>query len=481
MKRIRKWLPRIFIALVLLFIAGWQVENWRGNRAWKKAQARAEAAGVSLDTTDFTKAPIPDDENLLKNETFLAEWNGEIEPKFSLWEQLKISGLDPISSVLGPTPLTGHRFDARKFFKASYSSEAANKYLDELTIDIQKRLDQLAQIILSYPSQNLGSYELPTSIDHEFQFYHNELVNLCWCFQRQGALSLHLNRNEEALRTIKVLNHLRESFNRPSVFQNYLGLKIWSSAQDLIWEGLALHSWNSEQLTFLHDIIAASHPVEDFKKAIQTELFYSLNAMEHSKTLVRPHLVNTSSPSGFEFVHQVKLYYFTEGPAGWKDQRKSVVANQALDNLETLDTWHLSNFFQDPPPITFLAFEQLKGPFDIAKHGAFGYHSLYLSVMKAVSSKRIALIAIAAEQHYLKSGTYPASLDEMQLDFDTTDATDPKQRPLAYQLDKNGRPEIWSLHETKNSKRPVLRWQFWEVEEPKKTGKKKRASRPGRN
>jgi hypothetical protein len=48
-----------------------------------------------------------------------------------------------------------------------------------------------------------------------------------------------------------------------------------------------------------------------------------------------------------------------------------------------------------------------------------------------------------------------------------TDLTDPSGRDLAYQLGRDGRPEIWSIHEASVSE-ANLRWQFWSEEAPAK-------------
>jgi len=109
------WLKRllkIVLVLLLLFTCAWWIENWRGARAWEKAQARAEAAGVSLDIADFQQAPIPDEENLLKNPVFLAEWNGEVEPRLDRWSSMNLPGLaEFIRSSLNPK--TGETNDYR--------------------------------------------------------------------------------------------------------------------------------------------------------------------------------------------------------------------------------------------------------------------------------------------------------------------------------------------------------------------------------
>lgn len=60
----------------------------------------------------------------------------------------------------------------------------------------------------------------------------------------------------------------------------------------------------------------------------------------------------------------------------------------------------------------------------------------------AKTLQRIALIALEAECHALVGGSYPATLEELNLDFLPIDSTHPKGGVLDYRLGTNGRPEI---------------------------------------
>jgi hypothetical protein len=55
-----------FRALVVISVAGYLIEDWRGNRAWAKAKAELIAKGAHLDWEYYKPKPIPDDQNIMK-------------------------------------------------------------------------------------------------------------------------------------------------------------------------------------------------------------------------------------------------------------------------------------------------------------------------------------------------------------------------------------------------------------------------------
>src|SRR5262245_7000970 len=49
--------------LLLLALAAWLFENWRGARAWKAFRAEWESKGERFDLAAFKPAPVPDEQN----------------------------------------------------------------------------------------------------------------------------------------------------------------------------------------------------------------------------------------------------------------------------------------------------------------------------------------------------------------------------------------------------------------------------------
>lgn len=59
-----------FVGLILLAVLFYNVENWRGERAWKQCQQKLEAKGEKLNWQAFVPPPIPSDKNLAMGALF---------------------------------------------------------------------------------------------------------------------------------------------------------------------------------------------------------------------------------------------------------------------------------------------------------------------------------------------------------------------------------------------------------------------------
>jgi hypothetical protein len=64
-----RFLPQVvfgFVALITLVVLIYEIENWRGRRAWEKYKAVLTARGEQLDWNAYIPKQIPDDQNMLK-------------------------------------------------------------------------------------------------------------------------------------------------------------------------------------------------------------------------------------------------------------------------------------------------------------------------------------------------------------------------------------------------------------------------------
>jgi len=489
MKRKLKWLLGTFLFAVLLFTGGWQYENWRGERAWEKALSRAEEAGVSLDYAAFERPEISDEENLLRNEAFLAEWNGGTEPHLDEWHRMGLTTYEGKERwYLRCEPVKGQTADFRNFFEEQISPEAAEEQIDIVSKEIQERIDRFANLVLSHPPQDLDDYEgfnFEKAVDGERSINISRLHDLAGSLRSQSILALRRNMAAKALRNIKAIHRLARNCRRPGLVNFFVARSLMGTSRKIIWEGIRTHAWNQAQLEELGSSLKSEEPIKEAEAALRFHLLQNIGVIENATAFFTPEFfkeededASTFDDSEPGFGAKFRHAYATGGPQGWTLQRKSILVNSHLDLVENLANWHLIPEFQT---LSKEESPRLSNPFFIARELDRGRSTTVNTALRMESSKRIALIAIAAEQHYLKAGSYPVSLGDLETDFDITDTSDPEQRALAYQLDKNGRPEIWSLRQAVVSKRPRLRWQFWEEEELKKSGKKKRSGRSRQN
>ncbi|MGC6459411.1 MAG: hypothetical protein ACON4R_13705 [Akkermansiaceae bacterium] len=469
---IKKWLKRLgklLLVVALLLTVAWWFENWRGARAWEEAQERAKEAGLSLDLADYQPPPVPDEENLLKNPIFLKEWNGEIEPKLRSWTSIGLPNVkDYIQAYSKPT--SGESVDHREYFEEELTTDEANERLDQISQGIQARLDQLSGILLTYPAHNLGRVNHNLEIDSTPSAQVDSLQNLANCLKSQAILALHLGRPDTALRNINCLIRMEEAFCRGSFLSGLLRSVLQGVTDTIIWEGILLHAWSPEHLHMIARSLDQRDHFDDFENVLKIETLYSVQGVDHLEEIQKSTNDVLEEITGRESTPTLRerfLFHLkTGGPSGWDDQRKAIIVD---NGLRLLDEFQNEELKERPGGINHdYDVEQNYDPFQYAREQETGMRRFVTFLLKHETETRIAQIAVAAEQFYLKHSHYPDSLEAMNCDFETADALDPKGRTLSYQLDENGRPQIWSQVDR------TIRWQFSPEEKKQKPRKGKR-------
>lgn len=452
--------------LVILLIPGvWIIENSRGQPAWNKAKERAVAAGVSLDITDYQPAEISDDKNLLKNEHFYNEWVGNVEPLLNSWSKMNLPGTRPNIARQGAYPNTESTVSFAKFFDESLSEEEAVAKLSAASAELGVRLNELSAIILSYPVHplfnNLPTEENSTPPAPEF----SSPLKITRCFQDLAILDLRTHRPQKAIERIQVIKRLAELCDGPTLSQHIVSNSLRSVKHTIIWEGLRLQSWDKSQLKELLNLTSQSESLEAIERLLKCEIAYLEFGFDHREVLsdlLKLHTFSNQEDSKKPTFGKLQRYYYTDGPRGWTQQRKAIVLHQFLDHLEHKDHWN-AQYLEDIDSSQEVG---MWNPFFLA-YTADNYWlpPILKNELQFITEQRVARLAIHLELHFLKHGHYPKSLNELQGQPLFPDATDPKERPLAFDLDSQGRPQIWSEHEAAQSHRNQrFRWQYHEKE-----------------
>lgn len=477
----KPWLKKslkIFLVLLLLFTCAWWIENSRGARAWKKAEQRAADAGISLELASYQPAPVPDEENLLKNNLFFEEWNGDVEPRLTGWDKLNMPGTSREFRLARANHSRGRPLDFTQFFDDELSEKEAVEKLSEASFEVQARLDRLAEIILSYPAHPLLKY-LPTVEDPiPGTSEIDPLLKFARCFGDQAILGLRVGRPQIALRNIQVLDKLADCFGSPTALQHLVANALRSSTHGIIWEGLRLRQWDEHQLNELLGLTDRGGSFDALAEALKLEQASSLFLFNHAELFSGDTWSSIIGTSDRTFRNRVQAYYYLKGPAGWSDQRKAICLNDRLDHLGRKDRWNAryhANLQDREEPNPWSPLMMAYAMPDMLRPVLGGE-------LQNQTRERIAHLAILLELHFLKHGSYPNSLDDLEGRPKLLDATDPQERPLAYDLDAQGRPQIWTVREAKKSgSRQRFRWQYHEDRPRSKKSKKsspKRRSPP---
>lgn len=457
---VRKFLRRfllLILSLALLIGAGWIFENFRGAHEWTKAKERAAKMGVNLNIADYPAPEIAEKDRLMNNPIFAAEWNQEVDPPLRRIHYMELPGVKS-RGIRGTSYSKGKAFSYRQYFEEELTEEQAVEKLAELLTPVSARLDQLSEIILSYPVQEI----LPrTYLDSDTDVSTSAVLSLklmADCLRGEAQLAIRRGDTATALRNVRVLHRLRENSRGPLVINLLVGDAILLSGSLVIWEGVRQHAWSDEQLEALSELT----PTEPrFKIWEQCYPFHIADSMKEIVQFIenRGALLPEYGYSDDEedkTSDRIRLWLNFEGPTGWQDWRKATALNQQLDVLASREKW------SQPWLKEYNNVIVIDDNYEPSFHPLAHFRSETSGgVIRAISTNatkfRMVRLAIALEQHFLKNTSYPNSLDDLKLDFSIIDLMDEQQRPIQYQRTEDGYFTIWLATDEKKS-----RWRFTE-------------------
>lgn len=467
--RLRKFLLRGFLIL-LVPLAGWAFENWRGARAWEEAQARAEKAGVSLLRADYAGPEIPDEENLFKDLVFLREFENEGEDKLVSWRRLPEvdwRGLDTRNN-----PATGEVLKFAEYFKEELSEENARVRLANAAEEIEVRLDALSKAILSKPVHSIFADSECHGPLMDINTGIMQMQNFAACLESSASMALRSGDSAKALERIRALDRWVKSTVKPSLINLLVGNAIDAVNYRPIWDGIRLRLWSDADLATLSDLLGERDIKGDFQGVIRFEAAFGVETFDHLEAL-KERMESFEGEMSFE--EKIQFWFSFGGPSGWQGQRKALLVNRYLDFINAMEgsSWiDEEELVRDLPTGRF-------SPLGVVGEEIRSVVSSQTQGYKASETRRrIAMTGIALERYFLAREKYPKALADLGMKTPVIDLTDPKGRELIYELGPDGRPVIFSEYEEETEKRisrRKLRWQYYEqVEVPARESQVKR-------
>jgi hypothetical protein len=270
LKRSSIWILRgillLFLLAILLALLDYGYEDWSGTRAWHKAKAEIEAAGISLDPGTYISPPVPDKLNFAALPIFqlspdhnefheLSALNKAVAPIVDNWfgdpKGDKPSGLSylwhlrrgekvDISAIQNQL----HEFYLSNHFPVKLPPGANSTEIVELICpalaDLRKEnaSHPSCRFNLDYASYSIDSLEPVTS--------QLELAQVLSCEEELSVLD---NNPQLALDDFKVDWKLVEGLQRvPLVVGGLVTQGVVGNHLRVIGDGLIHHVWNDSQL-----------------------------------------------------------------------------------------------------------------------------------------------------------------------------------------------------------------------------------------
>ena len=422
-----------FVFLLAVLPGGWWLyENERGASAWQEAQARAEAAGISLARADYAGPEIPDKENLLLHPVFSKEFAKPEQDHLKEWSELPTVGDNP--GFLDPS--LGVTIDYRESFSEDLSENEARARMAAAAHDFEKRLDDLAEAILTAPgalvfAEQNATCDLTAVAESGIPFSSN----LQRCLGDSILMAIRSGEGDRALDRLRVLDRWNRMLAGPTLLHLVIAVGGFSNELDLIWEGLRLEVWTENEL----EVLVALVSQWDFKTRVSRALEFEMAFLLESLTLLEQgdeeerSLTSAGTTRGID-------WRWERGPTGWSQSRKAELVFGALDIIEVIrdDSGLRPDELKKKNKVT-----SPWSSLDLIQQALETYRSVAQTILSHSTTKQhVALIALELECHQFKNGSYPRSLEELSLNFPVIDRIDPDRRPLTYRLGKTGRPQI---------------------------------------
>lgn len=461
-KPILIWGPWVLVLLVLAFYG---VENWRGDRAYRKAIALAEGLGYSLAWEDYVPREIPAEENFA-NDPFFENFDEDVFRKTSHLVRL---GRAPIglSSHSGDfrkpryAPILTESIDLTRWLdpaeRPATQQEAAAR-LDEIRKDRRIALDGLLPALREKAiSDSYGPEQFfytgnnpPRSISFTF-------LGLAPACAEDALFACQLGDIDRALDRLEINQHLVAAETPDLFIETLIKNSIVASTSGISEDILRTQLASEPQLQRLQAFLAKP-PGYDFQRTILGELSFQRLGTQH--ILENRHLLSTADPtvtlfSGLglgstssaweEALTKTRDFFLQRIPSGWI---KNISAENLRRNLAQI---HGLDFTKQSDRRSYL--ERLTESADKADESYFSspilisdfsemWKNAFTKLQYHDTQRALMLIATELELFRLREGHYPKTLgelpSELPLDFFSG-------KPFRYQRKADGTPHLWSI------------------------------------
>jgi len=300
------------LTLILLLSLFYKVENYRGKRAWLKCLQTSVARGEKLTLAELAPPAVPDDENFAMQPIWVEAVTAQIGPekarswygdrvrafgetnsatrldlKRDLFEVLPMTNYTGSWQLAHPTDLNLWRDYYRQlaqrtnyFPVPSQPRSAAEDVLLALsrsddTIEALRAASQRphARLPVSYGDENPAQILLP----------HLAALKSCVSFLQLRAIAeLQAGKAESALDDIKLMLRLNDLIrDEPFFISHLVHIAMFQIEVQAIWQGLAEHRWNDEQLCQLDARLARLDFLAAYTRAMAGEKAFGCQAISY--------------------------------------------------------------------------------------------------------------------------------------------------------------------------------------------------------
>ena len=398
MKTFLKRLLGIFLVLAGILVLFHIIENWRGSRAMAKWREASISAGMPQTLEEMAPPRIPEAQNFATHPSIADA----------------IAGREGQGGPVLPAVLSDGEM---------YRAWEEGKQVDLEALKRTLKVADLGSLMSPFDAQIQGLEEaslrphcrvMPT--------YDDNVPALLGMRQRARVLSLRAilalreGRSEAALGDVltilRVAKHLRQE---PHLISQLLRTAYVKLSFQPIWEGLAGHRWNEQQLFRLQDALAGIDLLESWRRSWIAESIYSrgqMAKMADAPIWPRPHIFGDSVSGGGRLADHLSVVFI---PKGWIYQ--NLISIDRQNRAQFIDVIDPARHFLDARASERAAktwAQMPRSPFTmLAKLSIVDNSAQNIRLGQAQSTLDQAFIACGLERFLLAHKTYPERLDEL--------------------------------------------------------------------
>jgi hypothetical protein len=473
--RYRRWLRLVWragLAGSLLVLVIYLIEDVRGDRAWKWAQARLAAAGETGESETLRPLPVPAAENFCATPALdgVSRIGDEGDAGWKKRRRLERLETQP-DSVASPRQVlrreTPNWAAWRRQLKSTRHLQPDPDEPDPAKAMIlgfspyEALFDELIEAARTRPR---GAFERP--------FYHrvtrsnitgvmgfepeDPLGTLCGALELRARLALAVGDTERAAALLTVLSRCRNAVAAdPSAAGQAHARRIDQQLRRVLFDGLHRRAWTDDILRFWQEPLGALDYRQSMLSAARWELADAVGFLERMKADRSAGLREWYGDfwGGGEYVTPEQAWGFRLAPCGWLRQHQAAVSRHYLDHVITplRDEGLLAWYHHEAARMKDCHASMLERAARIPSQYLFFWsfrpstwpalQSLYLR-----SESRQLSVACALERHFLRHQRYPESLGALRPELLATLPVDLDGEPLRYAPDgANGRYRLWSV------------------------------------
>ena len=452
-----------FITLIAIV---WNVENWRGKRAWEKHKRQWLAKGEKFTVAEMAPPAVPDDQNFAMSPFIRPLMNPSRAPEGGVFWQ-DTNALERLKKfqVANSTPERTNRLTIgnaekgtfadlnawQEFYRGdtNYPQVASPASPAQTILTALSRFDPELRELREAAARPYSRFPVEYAYEPSFAVLLPHLAQLKAIVQAthvRATAELESKRSDDAFADLKLGCRISDSIkDEPILVSHLVRLAMLGINLQTLREGLLRHAWNDAQLAEFDKYLASLNLLAEYGQAMRGERAFGVGSVDwlRRQGFRGGGIDYLSSPDGQSGSSGVMIM-----PAGWFYRNMLNISEMHQDfTLPAVDEKAHRAFPKRCEEMETRLHKEQRGPYNILAQ------LLLPAVSKSVQkSTRMQLfvdaarIACALERYRIANGALPETLDALAPRFIEKLPTDLiNGEPLHYRREADGSYLIYSV------------------------------------